>query len=160
MPGKHQPLAQHNSNAAVCVGDPRTTSFAWMGPADIAQLPMESARCFEILTTHCQQGKLRGWRMWEQPPAYSGPRRWAKGPPFTCLESQIGPPRWGCKKQFKRSRWPRAAVLSASTPFFLNVMSRLLNLDHREMIYQLEVNLDILDNTFHYHVNLEQFRYF
>jgi hypothetical protein len=73
--------------------------FAWMEPADTAQLPVEGAKCFKKLATHCQEGTLRGRRIWEQHPAYSGPRRWAKGPPSTCLESQIGPPGWGCTKK-------------------------------------------------------------
>ncbi len=105
-----------------------------MEPADTAQLPMESARCFEKLATHCQQGKLRGRIIWEQQPVYSGPRRWAKGPPFTSVSSRkLDPPREAAKNNLNAAGG--LGLLRAWTPFCLNVMSCLLNLDHREMIY-------------------------
>ncbi len=38
------------------------------------------------LATPCQEGTLRGQRIWGHCPAYLGDRQWAKRPHFTCLE--------------------------------------------------------------------------
>ncbi len=71
--------------------------IARMGSEFTAQLLVEGARCLEKSAILCQEGALRGWRMWESDPAYLRHCCWAKRPHFTCLESRIGPPVRDCE---------------------------------------------------------------
>ena len=131
-------------------------TFAWMGPVDTAQLPVESVMCFEKSATHCQEGTLRGRRIWGHYSAYSEPRGCAKGLRFTCLESQIEPPGWGCKSHVNAAGGLGPLCRVCGHLFWI-AMSGLLSNDFLELIYSH--NLDSLDNTFHHHTNLAKFRY-
>jgi hypothetical protein len=81
-------LAKHHSTAM-----PSTrTRVARMESESTAQLPEEGARCLKKSATLCEEGPLRGWRIWGGDPVYLRRRCWAKRPHFTCLGSQIGLP--------------------------------------------------------------------
>jgi hypothetical protein len=54
--------------------------------------PVEGARCLKKSAGLCEEGPLRGWRIWGSDSAYLQRRCWAKRQHFTCLESKIGPP--------------------------------------------------------------------
>jgi hypothetical protein len=67
-----------------------------LGQKTPAQLLVEGARGIEKLATPCQEDTLRGGRIRGHGPAHLG--YCASRPHFTCLEAQIGPHGWGCKK--------------------------------------------------------------
>ncbi len=91
--------------------------------------------CIDNLATPCQEGTLCGRRVWGHYSIHSGPRSWAKRSHFTCLEYQFRPPGWGCTKQYQRSMWSRAAVLSVWTLFFLGCHELPVPLGLLEMIH-------------------------
>ncbi len=94
MPGKHWPMESLHSIVSACPRDLRHDECWWFGPEDISpwQLPVEGARGIDKWATSipCQEGTLRGRRIWGHDPAYLGRRHWAKRPLFTCPEAQIG----------------------------------------------------------------------
>ncbi len=90
MPGKPRPLVALNS-IMIDLAGPAETRVARMESEFTAQSPVEGARCLKKSVSLCEEGPLRGRRIWGSDYAYLRRRCWAKRPHFRCLETKLDP---------------------------------------------------------------------